>query len=198
MFPSIDDDRLTKCLQAADGGNSPLPRLSTTELLAAVAERRRRTQRMQVASAAAIMLISLAAITQFQPAGPQLASQPAAPELPQASVEELQADLASLQREAAIQERVVSGVRRVATLRRLHAEYEHVEPEDDREVFGQEAARSAAISWRYATMVEQGLGDRADAMREYKKVAERFAGTEWADSAAASIKRLASSEQPSS
>jgi hypothetical protein len=198
MFPSIDDDRLTRCLQAADGGNGPLPRLSTTELLAAVAERRRRKQRMQAASAAAIMLVSLAAITQLRPAGPQLASQPAAPEFPLASIEELQADLASLQREAAVQERVVSGVQRMATLRRLRAEYEQGMPEDNREVFGQETARSAAISWRYATMVEQGLGNRAEAMREYKKVAERFAGTAWAESAANSLKRLASSEQPSS
>jgi hypothetical protein len=198
MFPSIDDDRMTKCLQAADAGGGPLPRLTSVQLLNAAAKRRRRKHRLQVASVTAIMLVSLAAITQFQTAGPQLASQPAGPGFPQASVEELQADLASLQREAAIQERVVSGVQRMATLRRLRAESEHGEPEDNREVFGQEAARSAAISWRYATMVEQGLGDRADAMREYKKVAERFAGTAWADSAATSLKRLASGDQPSS
>ena len=112
--------------------------------------------------------------------------------MPTLDVDALRRELAAFERKAQIHLQVVRGLAEapdsVAAL-----DLSPPTPSGD-ELVRLEAERSAAISWRYATLVENEFHDVAAARREYQRLAERFPGTEWADLAAASLDRLSAAE----
>jgi hypothetical protein len=60
-----------------------------------------------------------------------------------------------------------------------------------------ESARSAALSWQYAHMVEHEFHDLATARREYERLIERFPGTTWAQRSQVSLDRILTSHKTS-
>jgi hypothetical protein len=191
-----NDDSIAGRLREAEPNPGPLPRISASQLMQAAANRRRSGRNR---TAAAVLSVGLAFIVTVRSGwnGVDGLSTSTLREST-AQIGPVNVTLADLEHEAAIQQRVVDGLKHAATLRRLRTDVDHAEQPANTALFAQESARSAAISWRYATMVEQGLGDRSAAIREYRRVAERFAGTAWAELAAASLERLGAARTPSS
>lgn len=109
-----------------------------------------------------------------------------------AEVDRLHQEIAALDREA--QERLL--VVRAATATSATASDEALSNEspraslDNAELVRLEAARSAALAWQYANVVEHELQDALGARREYQRVIERFPRTTWAELASASLVRL--------
>lgn len=104
------------------------------------------------------------------------------------NVAELQRDLERLESEAALHMRIVRGLQAPATSEAEASPWPPVP--SAAELVRLEAARSAAISWRYATLVEQEFDDVAAAKHEYQRVVERFPGTDWANYSIVSLQRL--------
>jgi hypothetical protein len=108
---------------------------------------------------------------------------------------EVRLELARLEREAELRMQVVQAV---VTAKNLPGAAQTMASTlSDAELVRLEAARSAAMSWQYATLVERELDDPAAALREYERVVARFPGTPWAELAAQSVSRLSSARQPS-
>jgi hypothetical protein len=115
---------------------------------------------------------------------------------PAATTASLRAEIASLQREAALGERIVEGVRRAEQLAQQEAELAAAARAWQIDVAAQETSRSAAISLQYATIVEQESHDPQQARHEYERVRQRFPGTTWAALAASSLTRLSHTGDP--
>lgn len=191
-----NDDPLVQAILAADvSSTSPLPNVSASGLLTVVRRRRRRL--VQVRATAGLLvgfavcgIVMRASLHRISDEGPPLAQ--ASPSL---SIEQVQLELAQLEREAAVQRQVVRGLTQSAAMGKLQAERAYIEEVAEPALLAEETARSAAISWRYAAMVEQESGEPSQALREYRSVAERFPGTEWAELAASSIERLSANDR---
>jgi hypothetical protein len=104
----------------------------------------------------------------------------------------LQREIAALDREAQERLLVVRAVTAMATTSSDDAlrEKPPVAALDDAEVVRLEAARSAALAWQHANVMEHELRDAPAARREYQRVVERFPSTTWAELASASLSRL--------
>jgi hypothetical protein len=197
----MNDEALKLLLREADGGGEPAP-LAAEKLLAAALRRRRRTARRRTAVGAAALLVAAGAALAWrgEPAGnsverrDQLADADWSLKRPVQTVEELRAELARLEREAAIQVAVVRGLAAEDT--QIIDDVDAASPDGGAALVEAEAARSAAITWQYATLVEQELKDLAAARHEYERVARRFPGTRWAELAAVSLERLSAAGEP--
>jgi hypothetical protein len=193
----MSDDALKLLLVNADrDGVDPAP-ASAGDLLAAALRRRRSQARRRTAAVAAVLAVAAATLLKSAPRDPAEAVVERNPSIatPRKTADELRAELARLEREAAIQVQVVRGL--VETEQAAVEDPKFASSTDDAELVRREAARSAAISWQYATLVEQELNDLAAARREYERVARRFPGTRWAELAAVSLRRLSTAEEPS-
>jgi hypothetical protein len=194
---STDDDALADGWRLAEPVAAPLPRITPSELLQAAAKRRRRAVQVRVACSSVMIVVAGTFAFRSSVKNGAHTKNAIVQAAPTETIEVIQAELVRLKQEAAIQEQVVRGLERSRSLRRWRqASYDAPHTDEASSVL-QESARTAAISWRYAAMVERDLGDRAAAIREYRRVAERFAGTEWADLAANSLKRLSATSEPS-
>jgi hypothetical protein len=209
-FLTDDDHELRQALSSADAAMpAALPEVKPADLLAAVRRRHRRVLHTRLAATAA-MVITLAAVV-TRPSTPRLtasrqtnvAIRPPAtiieappPTSPAPTTASLRAEIASLQREAALSERIVEGVRRAEQVAQQQAELAAAARAWQIDVAAQEASRSAAISLQYATMVEQESRDPQRARHEYERVRQRFPGTTWAALAASSLTRLSHSGDP--
>jgi len=188
----MTDSQLRQLVQDADATATPVqPRLpQADDLLAALAARRRRRMRrrgMAACGAVVVALVVWRAADRRDGAVPIVVAHRAPAPAP--DVDAVRTRLQQLDREAAMQLRIVQGL----------TEPERVADEESppaenilaiEEQFTQEVARSAAISWRYALLVEQEFGDAAAARRQYERVVARFPNTPWAHQAAQSLRRL--------
>jgi hypothetical protein len=193
----MTDDRLQQLLENSDAAHAPeqLRRPQADGLLAALAARRsRRTRRRTVAACGVIVL----ALVVWRTADHRDSAMPAVVAdrslTPPPNADAVRTRLQELDREAAMQLRVVQGLTNDEQV--AHAE----QPPDEsfaaiEEQFTQEVARSAAISWRYALLVEQEFGDAAAARGQYERVVARFPNTPWARQAAESLRRLPATDQ---
>jgi hypothetical protein len=164
-----------------------LPLLTADDLLAAACRRRSKSLKTRSTIAAtAVVAVTLALV--------RLSTSPESPIEPRAGSvsarSDLHAEIAGLEREAAIHQQVARQLMRDRHL----VEQEH-EAAGDAPVLAsliaaQEDSRSAAISLQYASIVEQESPDPERAKQEYERVAQRFPGTTWAALAAASVERL--------
>lgn len=190
----MTDDDLRRSLFDADAASfRGLPPISADRLLTAARQRRSRTLRARaVFAAASACALALVIVTPWSkpPSG-------ASASLP--TVEDLCTELACLEREAAIHQQVVRGLRQAERMAVHKAEFNQAAQTVEPALAAQEAARSAAISLQYAAIVEQESADLERAKREYRRVSERFPGTDWAAVATASLARLSSpgQERPS-
>jgi len=185
---STSDEFLREALTAADllAFHAP-PRITAESLLAAA--RRRRARAIASRAAAAAFVGALAIVAASRPSEkPQLVQSAA-----DRSVDEIRAELVSLEREAAVHERVVQALAEADALDALSKRETDLAREitpAGADLARQEAARTAAISWQYATMVEQDSVDINRAKREYERIRERFPNSHWAELAAVSLERL--------
>jgi hypothetical protein len=165
-----------------------LPRAD--DLLSALAAHgRRRTRRRGVAAlaVAAIGFVALQATSSRQTDAPLVRQRSSANVGEVAGAREA---LARLNRAAELKLQVIRGLANVEGANSQRAADRNVAPSAGADEFAQEVARSAAISWRYAALVEQQFGDVAAARREYERIAARFPGTVWAGQATESLRRL--------
>jgi TolA-binding protein len=189
------DEFLGEALTAADLLASHAPPTITAESLLAVA-RRRRARAVADRAVAAALVGALAIVAASRPSEkPQLAQSAA-----RRTVDEIRAELARLEGEAAVHERVVQALAEAHALdalsRRETNLIREMEPAGT-ELVRQEAARTAAISWQYATIVEQDSADVNRAKREYERIRERFPNTHWSKLAAVSLERLSAAGRSS-
>jgi hypothetical protein len=189
-------DPLRKLVEDAGAADRPatLPLPRADDLLAALAARRRwRAHRRRIVLCGAIILALAGwrALDSRHSAAPDVvAKRPSAPVL---DVETVRARLEQLDREAALHQSVIQGLANVTPMEDPNSSassHAHAAPEQ----FSQEVARSAAISWRYATLVDQEFDDAAAARREYQRVVTRFPDTPWAREAAQSLRNLPAPE----
>jgi hypothetical protein len=194
----MTDYDLRQLVQEADAAGAPAqprgPRAD--DLLAALADRRRRRSRRRWMAACGAIVVALVA---WRAADPRDGAIPAVvahrTPAPAPDVDAVRTRLEQLDREAAMQLHIVHGL----TDRSQIADSEFPSPESasaDGEQYSQELARSAALSWRYALLVEQEFGDAAAARREYERVVARFPNTPWAQQAAQSLRRLPPPHDP--
>jgi hypothetical protein len=163
------------------------PPITADDLLAAA--RRRRSQSVKASStiaAMAVVAVTLALV--------RTSSSPESPLEHRAGSanarSNLRAELAALEREAAIHQQVARQLMRDRQLAEHDANATGAAPVIASLLAAQEASRSAAISLQYATIVEQESPDPERAEHEYERVSQRFPGTTWAALAAASVERL--------
>jgi hypothetical protein len=180
----MNDETLKQLLQRADASQvETTPTTSAGSLLAAARRRRKRNVGVRVVATTVVLAAAaVGAQRKFDRNARSEADGSLARPVRSANVDDLRRRLAQLEQEAGVSLQVVRGLAEQPT--------EVGGPISDADLLRLEAARSAAISWQYATLVETDLGDRAAARREYQRVAERFPGTEWADMAAVSLLRL--------
>jgi hypothetical protein len=112
-----------------------------------------------------------------------------------ASPAELSRELAALEREAAWRGEVVAALAASADATAADDDEYDAPKLSDPEWVRVEAARSAALSWQYANLVEHEFHDAAAARREYERLVERFPGTAWAELATVSLERMLTSEK---
>jgi hypothetical protein len=110
---------------------------------------------------------------------------------------ELHDALAKLDREAQQRREVVLALRQSEQLAARQAELESLSSSSLIPSVAEESSRSAAISLQYAMLTEQETGDLEQARIEYRRVRERFAGTQWAAAADSSLERLNAAGRPS-
>jgi hypothetical protein len=210
-FHAMNDD-LAQLLRRADADAIKMPRIAAGELLsAAVARRRQIVVRRRAALGFALALLcgsaawrgsrnptsGVPAATAFAEGRPRFGTawslqRPGR----SADGDELRREIARLDRDAAVHLAVVRGLQGDAPAKDEFAGAGS--SPDAAELARQEEARSAAISLQYAVLVERELHDAAAAEREYRRVAERFPRTEWADFAVASLARLMASDDDAS
>jgi hypothetical protein len=200
----MNDDLLLNTLQAADVEPVGHSSLTAESLLAAALRRRRRTAGVRaVIATAAVSAVILAGAWSVRPANREtIANRTSNP--PQTvhvaqhsqSPAELSREIVSLEREVAWRRQVVAAL----------AASDDAATNDDEPAASAisnadwlrvEAARSAALSWQYANVVEHEFHDAAAARREYARLVERFPDTNWATLAAASLERLAATKNSS-
>ena len=180
------------------------PPLTAEALLAAALRRRRRTASVRAAVATlAVSGILLAGVWRVSstgkpdiPRGNEIAKSQPLPVL--ATPAELSRELAALEREAAWRSKVVAALAPLAPLPEAPAADDDefaVSTLSDAEWVRIEAARSAALSWQYANLVEHEFHDAQAARREYERLVARFPGTAWAELATVSLERLLTSEK---
>ncbi len=204
----MKDDPLSKMLRDAEREPVGQSSLTAELLLAAALRRRRRSAGVRAAIAtAAVGVVALTGVWIARPGSRELAA-PRDSGLPQdvqvaqdsqppaKTPAELSREIASLEREVTWRRQVVAALATSAD-----AATEDSEPAasaiSNADWLRVEAARSAALSWQYANVVEHEFHDAAAARREYERLVERFPGTNWATLAAASLERLAASENSS-
>jgi hypothetical protein len=112
--------------------------------------------------------------------------------------DQLQREIAALDREAHERLLIVRAATATAPSDDAIMDSQHDSSLDDAELVRLEAARSAALAWQYANVVEHELRDAPAARREYQRVVERFPLTTWAELASASLVRLDNAPSDSS
>ena len=195
----MDDQTLKHLLQQADAASSaPSRPLSADDLLAA-ARRRRSSRAAATAVSLAVVAIAVGVLWHMQSASDQANTNTVViskiEPLDKVHKTAHRIDLASLEREAQMHEQIAH-----ALLASSEPEQPAVESPttDDDDLVRLEAARSAAISWQYATYVESDLNDLQAARREYQRIADRFPGTTWEKLAKTSLERLPPAATPPS
>ena len=154
-----------------------LPLLTADDLLAAAC--RWRSKSVQTRSTIAVMTIVAATLALARTSRPP--ESPVEHRAGSASARsELLAELAALEREAAIHQQVARQLIRDRQLAEHEADAAGPAPVIASLLAAQEASRSAAISLQYATIVEQESPDPGRAKQEYERVSQRFPGTTWA------------------
>lgn len=194
----MNDESLKTLLQAADAESAAPPTFSAGALLAAAQRRRARTARRRIASAGLATICLLLGAWNLAPNSPRAphktshhiaASSPTDWSLKRpvrtASADQLRLELAQLDREADAARRIVRAVLEQPTPNKLAPSV----PLPDADLVRLEAARSAAMAWQYANVVEHELHDPAAARLEYQRLVDRFPGTQWADLAVSAIRR---------
>jgi hypothetical protein len=181
----IDDLRRALCDADAAIPRS-VPSLTADDLLAGA--RQRRVQAVKTRSTiVAIAVVAVTLILVRTSGSPDSAIEQRAGSVSARS--DLRAEIAALEREAAIHQQVARQLIRDRRLAELEAAAGPA-PAVASLLAAQEASRSAAISLQYATIVEQESPDPQRAKQEYERVTRRFPGTPWAALAAASVERL--------
>lgn len=188
-----ESEALRRALLDAEAASPrALPLLTANDLL--VAARRRRSKSVKTRSTfAAVSVAALAVAATLPSKTPDTSVQPQARSATAHS--DLRAELAALEREAAIHQQVARQLIRDRQLAEHDAEATGPAPAIASLLAAQEASRSAAISLQYATIVEQESPDPERAKQEYKRVSQRFPGTTWAALANASLERLSTRYQ---
>jgi signal transduction histidine kinase len=184
----INDQALRRALREANATGSPArPSMTADQLLLAATCRRARAFRIRTALALASAAAATAVIVSVGTRNFPLETPPLAKAAP-SSIDQIQTELAALEREANWRLRMARGLAEAERLAAQEAA-QAVAPHQP-EIWRQETSRSAAISWQYATMVEHDFHDAERARREYRRISERFHDTPWAALAAASLERL--------
>jgi len=184
---SNDDDLRQTLLDAEAGYPRALPSLTADDFLRAARQRRAQSVRTRSTIAAiAVVAVTLALVRTSN--SPESSIKPQAGSVSARS--DLRAEIAALEREAAIHQQVARQLMRDRQLAEHEAEAAGPAPAIASLLAAQEASRSAAISLQYATIVEQESQDLKRAKQEYERVSQRFPGTPWAALAAASLERM--------
>ena len=188
----IDDRWLQDALRPMAGAPNAKP-VSAELLLREV--RRRRSRRRYTKAAAAGLGVTLLALVSLWPEEPARVARGGAK--PPAG--DIRVELARLERQAAGHQRIVDALLAASAPAPSPAD-ESVSLHDGAAppLWAAEAERTAAISWKFATMVESDFHDLAAAEREYRRLGDRFPGTAWALMAHESLRRLSSADGPAS
>jgi hypothetical protein len=211
-------DPLQNLLQHADRALAQRPRAIPAETLLTAAHRRRgQSKRRRIAVAGVTAALAGVAVTFMaswrqietprqtrsvvQSRGPENIAIPA-PRTP----EELRREIAALEREAAWRsEMLKSAELNISNISSISRNFEDIERPsapslnapslNNAEWVRVEAARSAALSWQYASMAEHEFRDLVTARREYERLIERFPGTTWAQRSQVSLERILTSHE---
>jgi hypothetical protein len=185
------DADVIRLLRAADpDGAADRQAVDAEALVAAASRRRSNSRRKRIAGTAfGAALLSIA----ISLPGSRSAK-PAADKTPSDNgTAELRQTLAALDQEAALRHELVQALQQAERLAARQAELRSLVRASSHSSAADEASRSAAISLQYARLIEYDAHDVEHARQEYERVARRFHGTEWAETAAASLQRLSSS-----
>jgi hypothetical protein len=194
----MNDESLKTLLQSADFEPAAPPTFTASALLAAAQRRRARSARRRTTTAALASIgLLLAAWTLAPNSAPSIhktshhvaapaptdwsLQRPVAPP----SADKLRAELAQLDHEADLAQCIIHAVLKEPT----PDEFAPSASFPDADLVRLEAARSAALAWQYANVMEYELHDPASARLEYQRLVDRFPGTQWADLAATSLGR---------
>jgi hypothetical protein len=195
----MTDETLQTLLRAADAEPANPPTISADALLAAARRRRGQATQRHIATATlatACVLVGAWTLALNSTPIPHKTSHHISASSPtdrslkrpvqRASADQIRLELARLDYDADLARRIVHAVLEQPAIANA-APPESQLPDAD--LVRLEAARSAALAWQHANVVERELRDPATARLEYQRLVDRFPGTQWADLAASSLRR---------